>query len=261
MVMAAQARGFGVQLGVLRALLVREALGRFGHENLGFFWVILEPLMFALGVTVIWTIANLTHGSVSTVTFVLTGYTLLTMFRHIVAASIRQLRRNLGVRFHAIVKPLDIIVARSLLEALGCLAAFYVAYLPLTVLGIMEPMRDPLLAMGGFALGAWFCFAFGLVMASLSEMSDVLERVLPVTMYLTLPLTGVFTMQAWLPAKARDILAWSPLVNVVEMFRGGMFSEDVVTIFDVQYVVWFCFALTVVGFVLFDYVRKRVDMD
>jgi hypothetical protein len=34
-----------------------------------------------------------------------------------------------------------------------------------------------------------------------------------------------------------------------------------VTIFDVQYVVWFCFALTVVGFVLFDYVRKRVDMD
>jgi capsular polysaccharide transport system permease protein len=261
MVMAAQARGFGVQIGVLRALLVREALGRFGHENLGFFWVILEPLMFALGVTILWTLARMTHGSVSTVTFVLTGYTLLTMFRHITVASIRQLRRNLGVRFHAIVKPLDIVVAQSMLVALGCLAAFYVAYLPLTVLGIMEPMRDPLLAMGAFALCAWFCFGFGLILAALSEMNDVLERVLPVTMYLTLPLTGVFTMQAWLPAKARDILAWSPFVNIMEMLRAGMFSEDVVTMFDVQYVLWFCFAQTVLGFVLFDYVKKRVDMD
>jgi capsular polysaccharide transport system permease protein len=98
-------------------------------------------------------------------------------------------------------------------------------------------------------------------MAALSEMSDVLERVLPVTMYLTLPLTGAFTMQAWLPAKARDILAWSPLVNIEEMFRSGMFSEDVVTIFDVQYLFWFCLAMTAVGFVLFDYVQKRVDMD
>jgi capsular polysaccharide transport system permease protein len=259
--MAAHARGFAIQLSVLRALLVREALGRFGHENLGFFWVILEPLMFALGVTILWTLARMTHGSVSTVTFVLTGYTLLTMFRHVVAGSLRQLRRNLGVRFHAIVKPLDIVVARFMLEALGCLAAFYVAYLPLTVLGIMEPMRDPLLAMGAFALCAWFCFGFGLIMAALSEMSDVLERVLPVTMYLTLPLTGVFTMQAWMPAKARDFLAWSPLVNIMEMFRAGMFSQDVVTIFDVQYVIWFCFALTVAGLVLFDCVQKRVNMD
>ena len=90
-------------------------------------------------------------------------------------------------------------------------------------------------------------FAFGLVMAALSEMSDVLERVLPVTIYLTLPLTGVFTMQGWLTAKARHVLAWSALVNIMEMFRAGMFSQDVVTIFDLQYIVWFCFALTFAG--------------
>ena len=40
-----------------------------------------------------------------------------------------------------------------------------------------------------------------------------------------------------------------------------MFSQDVVTVFDAQYVFWFCFAQTVVGFVLFDYVKQRVDMD
>ncbi len=256
----AQARGFGVQLGVLRALLVREALMHYGHENIGFFWVILEPLMFTMGVSILWLVSNRTHGSVATVPFILTGYTLLTMFRHIVQRSNGILRQNLGLRFHAVVKPLDIVIARALLEALGCLGAFYVAYLPLTALGLMEPMRDPLLAMGAFGLGFWFCAACSLIMASLSETNEVVDRVLPVTMYLTLPLTGVFTMQSWLPAQARDILAWSPLVNIMEMFRAGMFSPDVVTMWDAWYVFWCCFAMTVVGLVMFDWVEKRVDM-
>jgi capsular polysaccharide transport system permease protein len=233
---------------------------RFGHENLGFFWVILEPLMFAGGVALIWTFIRVTHGQVSTVTFALTGYIMITLFRHVVGASNRILRRNLTLRFHANVKPLDIYTARALLETLGCLAAFYVAYVPLSVFGIIDPMRDPLLAMGAYALQAWFCFGFGLILAAVSEMSEVLERVLPVTMYLTLPLTGAFTMQAWLPPTARKILAWSPMVNTVEMFRSGMFSADVPTEYDVWYVVWWCFAQTAVALVLFDYVRRRVDM-
>ncbi len=259
--MAAHARGFSVQLGVLRALLVRDALMRFGHENLGFFWIILEPLMFAMGVAVIWTAINHTRGQVSTVTFALTGYILLTLFRHVVGSCIRILRRNLGLRFHLNVKPLDIYTARVLLESLGCLAAFYVAYLPLSVLRVIEPMRDPLLAMGAYGLQVWFCFSFGLILAALSEFSEVAERVLPVTTYLTLPLTGAFTMQSWLPANAREILAWSPMVNTVEMFRAGMFSADVTTFWDAWFVVWWCFAQTVIGLILFDHVRRRVDME
>ena len=258
--MAAHARGFGVQFGVLRALIVRDALMRFGHENLGFFWVILEPLMFAGGVAVLWTVLDHTHGRVPTVNFALTGYLMITLLRHIAGASNRILSRNLGLRFHATIKPLDIYLARALLESLGCLAAFFVAYIPLTTLGVIDPMRDPLLAMGGYALQVWFCVGFGLIMAALSETSDVMERVLPVTMYLTLPLTGIFTMQSWLPAKAQSILAWSPMVNTVEMLRNGMFSADVTTMWDAWFVVWWCFAQTVVGLMLFDSVRRRVDM-
>jgi len=259
--MATHSRGLGVQLSVIKALLVRDALMRFGHENLGFFWVILEPLLFASGVTVLWTMLNETRGRVSTITFALTAYVMITFFRHVVQGSNRILSRNLPLRFHVNVKPLDIYTSRVLLEASGCLAAFYVAYVPLAILGFIDPMRDPLLAMGGYALHVWFCFSFGLIMAALSEMSEVLERVLPVTMYLTLPFTGIFSMQSWLPPKARDVLAWSPMVHTLEMFRAGMFSADVVTIWDAWFVVWWCFGQTVVAFILFDYVRRRIDID
>ena len=259
--MAVHARGFSVQLGVLRALLVRDALMRYGHENLGFFWVILEPLMFAMGVAVMWLILNRGHGEVSTVAMALTGYIMLTLFRHIIFSSNRILRHNLALRYHANVKPIDIYLAKALLETLGCLAAFYVAYLPLTALGIIDPMRDPLLTMGAYGLQAWFCVTLGLIMAALSEVSQVTERMLPVSTYLMLPLTGVFSMQVWLPAKARDLLSWSPMVNTVEMFRAGMFSADITTYWDPWYVVWWSFAQTVLGLLAFDYVRRRVEME
>lgn len=146
-------------------------------------------------------------------------------------------------------------------KSLACLSAFYVAYVPLAALQLVEPMRDPLLAMGAWGLGTWFCASFGLILAGLSEFGDVLERVLPVSLYLTIPLTGVFTMQSWLPAKAQYVLSWSPFVNVMEMFRGGMFSTDVVVTWDAWYVVWCCFALTVIGLLLFDHSRNRAQME
>lgn len=259
--MAVHARGFSVQFSVLRALLVRDALMRYGHENLGFFWVILEPLMFAMGVAVMWLILNHGHGEVSTVAMALSGYILLTLFRHMIFSANRLLRRNLALRYHANVKPLDIFLAKALLETLGCLAAFFVAYLPLTVLGIIDPMRDSLLTMGAYALQAWFCISLALIMAALSEVSEVTEQVLPVVTYLILPLTGVFSLQVWMPAKVRDLLAWSPMVNIVEMFRAGMFSADITTYWDPWYVIWWCFAQTVLGLLAFDYVRRRVEMD
>ena len=46
------------QIGVIHALFVRDALARFGHENLGFFWVIVEPLMFTTGIMVLWNIGH-----------------------------------------------------------------------------------------------------------------------------------------------------------------------------------------------------------
>ena len=261
--MTARTGGFGVQLNVLRALIVREALKKYGHENMGFFWVILEPLMFASAVAVLWTVLDHNHGhpDINTVTLAVTGYILITLWRHVVATSRQILRHNLGLRYHANIRPLDIYLGRAVMEVLGCLAAFFVAYVPLWTLGVIDPMRDPLLAMGAFWLHAWFCVSFGLIIASLSEMNEVVAHVLPVTMYITLPLTGIFTMQSWLPETARYILSWSPMVNTIEMFRNGMFSADVTTYWDAWYVVWWCFAQTVVALMLFDYARRRVDME
>ena len=244
---------------IIGALIMREGTMRFGHENLGFFWVIGEPLVLTLGVMAMWTVSGQTHGhGIGVVPFALTGYTMITLWRHLSGRQVHAIRVNMGLLFHRNISLIDVLVARSLLETIGILAAFFVAWTPLYLLGFVDPIRDPLLFAGGYALQAWFSFAFGLIVAALSEMYEAVEQILPPLLYITIPFTGVFNMAACLPAQWREAILWSPLVNNVEMLRAGMFSEDNVTYYDATYVVCWSLALTAIALPLVQYSRRYV---
>lgn len=253
--------GGRVQARVVAALMIRDAMGRYGHENLGFFWVIGEPLLLTCGVMALWSITHQSHNSaVGVVPFALTGYSMLTMWRLIVFKSMHGMRRSANLIFHTNIKFFDILLARSLLETIGILAAFLIAYLPLWLLGFMPSMNDPLALFGGWLLTAWFSFGFGLIIAAATELSDALERFIHPVMYLTLPITGTFYMVDWMPAKIRDILLYSPLVHGSEMFRSGVFPPDVVTIYDPWYMVAWCVAMTGIGLPLMLYAQRHVQL-
>jgi capsular polysaccharide transport system permease protein len=251
-----------VQIRIIGALMVREAMSRFGHENLGFFWIMGEPLLLTVAVMIMWTLSGGTHGSeVGVVPFILTGYSSLTLWRHIVSRSVHAMRNNVGLLFHRNVRFLDILIARYVLETLGGLAAFMVAYVPLTLLGLLDPMDDPLTLLLGWFLLAWFSSAFGLLLAGMTELSDILERFVAPIMYVTLPLTGAFYMVHWLPESAQQIVVWSPLVSCFEMFRAGLFGSKVMTEYDPGYVIVWCLSLTAIGLPLAQYAQRNVRLE
>lgn len=255
------ATGLKRQVRVIGALVVRDAMSRYGHENLGFFWVIGEPLLLTGGVMMLWTISNQTHGSeIGVVPFALTGYSMLTLWRHNVFRAVHSMRYNVSLTFHSQIKFIDILFARSFLETIGILAAFFIAYVPLFLLGYIMPIRDPLVFFGGWFLTAWFSFGFALNIAALTELSEAAERFVQPVMYITLPLTGVFFMVDWLPLPAREVLLWSPLVHGSEMFRSGLFPADVPTEWDAVYLFCWAFGTTAVGLPLCQYAQKHVQM-
>ena len=247
------------QIGVIYALFIHDALKRYGHESLGFFWVIVEPLLFTGGIMLLWNFVKEARGELSITAFALTGYTMLTMFRHMSQGFVHILRHNAGMMFHTQVKSLDILIARGLLETVGCLGTFFVAYVPLSLLGVIRPFENPLILFGAWYLGAWYSFSFGMIIEGLSEMNDVVERVLPAVMYLTLPLTGAFTMQAWLPEKLRNILSYSPLVNAMEMYRCGMFGHEITTYWSLPYILFWCLGQTVVGLLIIERAKEHIE--
>jgi len=255
-------QAFAVQRRVIAALMIREALSRYGHENLGFFWVMGEPLLLSVGVMVLWTITGGTHGhGIGVIPFILSGYSMLTFWRHCVGHSVHAMRHNIGLLFHRNIRFLDILIARIWLDSVGGLAAFTIAYIPLYLIGVMEPIYDPLVCLGGWFLLSWFGFGFALILAGVTELSEPVERFVQPIMYVTLPITGAFYMVNWLPESAQRIVVWSPLVHAFEMFRGGMFGPDVEARWNAIYLIFCCICTTAIGLPLVREAQKHVRME
>jgi capsular polysaccharide transport system permease protein len=206
-----------------------------------------------------WTVSGQTHGhGIGVVPFALSGYSMITLWRHLSGRQVHAIRQSMGLLFHRNVSLLDVLLARSLLEIVAILAAFFVAWTPLYLLGVVDPMPDPLLFAGGYFLQAWFGLSFGLIISAMSEMYEVTEQFLPPLLYITLPFTGVFSMAAWLPQNWREAILWSPLVTNIEMLRAGMFQGDIVGYYYPMYTVWWSLAMTALALPLVQYARRFV---
>lgn len=248
-----------VQARIIHALILREMMTRFGRENFGFFWLMGEPLILCLGVIVMWLLtSHHLEGDIGVVPFVLTGYTLVTLWRHIISRSVNCFRQNAELMFHRNVKYIDTLIARALLEIGGTGISFMIAYIPFYLFGVVPGMSDPLLVVGGWLMMGWLSFAAGLIIAGLSEMSELVERFVQPLMYITLPLTGLFYMVAWLPAQAQKVVLWSPLVHCSEMLREGLIGVHVDARWDFGFLIWSCVILTGAGFVIVQQAQKYV---
>ena len=141
---------------VIKALMLRETITRFGREGLGFLWLIGEPLMFCIGVLVMWSLLKpeYEHG-VRLGPFVMTGYMCLLLLRHQSAYSLGALQGNIGLLYHRQINVLSVYITRNLLEFLGSTAAFVVVYVVLIILGQVTPPKDWGLLLSGWMIMCW----------------------------------------------------------------------------------------------------------
>jgi len=254
-------RSLRAQAKVLLALSIRDALSHAGHEGIGFFWVVGEPLFLAVGVMAMWALVKeQTAIKVGVVPFALTGYVMITLFRHISGKSVHVMRRNAWLIFHPNVRYLDVVLSLCLLESIALLSTFLLAYVPLVIFGVVGPPTDLLNMFGGYLFMAWFSTSIGILLAATSELVDGLEHVIPPVLYIALPFSGLFYFVDWLPPAVRGPLLWSPMVNAMEMFRSGVFPRDVPTEWDVSYTFWCCIGTTAAGLAVLRYAQNRVKV-
>ena len=123
--MTSFAAGWRIQRRVIGALMIRELVTRFGRENIGFLWIMVEPLLFAGMVGFIWRYMKgpEEHG-VSIVAFVASGYIPMTFFRHAVMRTTRVFSVNGSLLYHRQIKVLDFIFVRVLIEMIGGMMAY-----------------------------------------------------------------------------------------------------------------------------------------
>lgn len=251
-------RSLAIQLRVLHALLMREAITRFGRDNLGVLWLVAEPMLFTVGVAALWTFAGMRHGyGISPVALAVTGYSSVLMWRNATSRCGSALEQNRNLLFHRNVRAADVFAARILLEVCGATASFAILASTCIYLGWMPLPGDMLKVLIGWLLLAWFGSSLALMMGSATAFSRLVDRFWHPAAYLLFPLSGAAFMVDWLPKGMQSFVLLVPMVHGTEMIREGWFGRAVHARYDVGYIAMCSLLLSVSGLYLAKIADRR----
>lgn len=260
--MASLAKGWDIQLRVIKALMLRELTTRFGRENIGFLWVMAEPLLFAVLVGLLWrAMKGPFEFGVDIMAFVVSGYLPLVLFRSSLARAVNSFTANGSLMYHRQIKVLDLLLVRFLIEMVGHMMAYVFIALVLGAFGLFPWPHDIGFVLLGWAYYSLFTFAVCLVVAPLSETNEILEKFMPVTAYLMVPFSGAFFIVSALSPEAAAIVIWSPPVHGMEMMRYGLFGPSIDPHYDFVFPLAFSIPCMALGLLLCRRIRRQLVVE
>lgn len=231
-------RSLSIQKRVIFALIMREMLTRYGRNNIGILWLLIEPMIFTLAIMSLAIFARVHHLSgISVVGFALTGYSCLLFWRNTANRGKQAITSNTGLLFHRNVRILDIFYARILLELAGGTASFLLLITIFTSLQLMALPKDAMYVIYAWILLGWFGTSLALCIGILSEQFDAFGRIWNASSFPLFTLSGAMFMVDWIPEPARSYLLWVPMVHGTEMLRHGYFGSIVPTYESPSYLI------------------------
>jgi ABC-type polysaccharide/polyol phosphate export permease len=251
-----------IQRRVVFALLMREALTRYGRHNLGFLWLFVEPMMFTIGITIFWTLTQSVHGSnLAIVPFAITGYSSVLLWRNMPARLVGAVGPNAGIMHHRNVRLMDIYTSRLLLESAGVTMSFSFLTIFFVLIEWTTWPEDVLLVISGWLLLNWFGWSLGIFIGSLSERTEVVDKLWHPITYFLFPVSGAAFIVDPLPAAVQSIVLALPMVHCTELIREGFFGSTFKPHYSVAYVVAFCLVLSCAGLLNMHLVSKRIVLE
>lgn len=252
-------QSFAIQQRVVGALLMREVLTRYGRHNIGFLWLFIEPMLFTLGVTALWTALKSVHGSsIPIVAFALTGYSSVLLWRNMPNRCVGAVQPNLALMYHRNVRLLDIFIARLLLEAAGASISFLILSIVFVSIGWLSAPEDFLPVVVGWLMLAWFGFALAIFLGSYAEEYEIVEKLWHPASYLLFPMSGAAFLVSALPKQAQDFVLLLPMVHAVEYIREGYFGSQMEAHYDLGYMATINLIITLFGLLQTHRVSLRI---
>lgn len=240
---------------------MREIITRYGRHNIGFAWLFGEPMLFTLGVVVLWSLFHDVSGAhhINAVAYTLTGYSTVLVWRNTIGRCALAIEPNQTLLYHRNVRVIDLFVSRILLEIGGATLSMIVLMSLFMVIDLIDPPFNLMNMIFGWGLLSWYAAAMALLIGGLSEYSELVDRFWHPIAYFQLPVSGALVMAAWLPPGVRQIVLLFPTANCVELFRSGYFGPSVTTYYDSVYVAIVNLVITWLGLLATSGAARRVE--
>lgn len=254
------AGGLSTQGKVIHALTLREMQLRFGRDNIGVLWLIVEPMLFAGTVTALHSASGYGHGDQGQDVFPFTviGYCLFIIFRNIFNRSEGAIRGSTPLLYHGVIKPFDIVLSKALVDAAGCISALFTLLVLGNMFGLAGPPARPLYLFGATFFIFWLSLGLSLIIAAYTYEGHFVGRLVHPFSYAMVPLSGAFVTMTFLPPWAREYMAWNPMMSMFEMARYGQFRSADDKYVYIGYMIAVCAGLTYCGLVAIDKLRARI---
>lgn len=256
-------RALRLQFRVIGALVLRETRTKFGSSRLGYLWALLEPLAHVVVLNVVY-VSMTRHSPLGTslALFFITGIIPYFTFDKNASQLTGAINANRALLNLALVKNVDVILARALLELGTMLVVFLLLLTGLYALGHLDmnvTLRPLIIAealMFAWLLGLGFG-AINAVLGSLIKSWGTVYRMVTRPLYL---LSGIFFMVERVPAPLGDYLRLNPLIHIVDLFRSGFFPGYGKYTISINYIMAWCLGSLVIGFSLERALRRNLSV-
>ena len=251
---------FAIQCRVVWALILREMLTRFGRHNIGFAWMFVEPMIFTLGVTTMWTLAGMHKGSsIPIAAFALTGYSCILLWRNMPGRAESAVKMNIPLLYHRNVRILDLFLARLILEGGGATMSFMILGFIFTWIGWIAPPENILLVIIGWFAMAFFGISFAMFVGAWATKWHWVEKIWHPAAYLMVPLSGAIFLVDSLPKKAQEFMLYVPMVHGCECIRDGYFGSQFRAHYSLAYITLVSLILLIVALIVMKNARDNLE--
>lgn len=254
-------RGAMTQLQVVYAILLRETKTRFGAHQLGYLWSILQPVLWiTMFAAFYFAFGRMAPPGMSVIAFLATGIVPYSLFRETAGRCLSAIEANKGLLFYPQVRPLDLVIARVLLEAATQVVVFVLLMGSLALYEGQLRVESPLRVVVGLGLASGLGASFGLICCGLSVYSRSIEQLYPAMLRPLFWLSAIFHPVDSLPKSFRDILVLNPVIHTIELVRDGWFPGYNARHIDPWYPVVWILVMSFFGLSLERTARKRLEL-
>lgn len=254
-------RGSLTQLNVVYALLLRETKTRFGKNQLGYLWALGQPILYiAMFAGLYHLIGRLVPPGMSVIAFLTTGIVPFSLFRETATRCVSAIASNKGLLFYPQVRPLDLVLARAVLEGATHVIVMAVLLGAMALYDGLPRVESVLEVLAGLGLASALGFSLGLVCCGLSVYSPTVDRLFPVVTRVLFWTAALFHPLESLPKKMRDIFMLNPLTHAIELVRDGWFPGYGARHVDVWYPMAWVLVLLFFGLSLERTARRSLEL-
>nr|WP_281502946.1 ABC transporter permease [Ancylobacter crimeensis] len=240
--------------------MLREIRLRSIHSRLSYLLAFVEPILqLVMMMTIFTLIGRRPDFGTSLLLFLGTGIMPFFLFTHVSGRCTGAIRASGLVRALTAVQPIDIMIARALLETATLLIVAVMLFSFIYATGVREAFPiQPIVAIQGFAATALLGIGVGLINGVIGSFFRLWAVIYGVASRSLIFLSGVFFVPDLMPPGIRYVLSWNPLLHGLEWFRSGFYLTYPTLTLSKSYLIGFGVASLLIGLALERVFRSRL---